>query len=58
MNFIEFLFSCIDVYIHSFMGKIKPIKMTSLPICGAIAQLVERSTSIAGPFRGHGFESR
>ena len=30
-------------------------KLTSLPMCGFIAQLVEHRTSIRG---GHGFESR
>ena len=38
-----------------FMGKIEPTKMTWLPMCGFIAQLVEHRTSIHG---GHGFESR
>ena len=39
----------------SFMGKIEPTKMTCLPVCGFIAQLVVHRTSMHG---GHGFESR
>ena len=41
--------------IYSFMGKIEPTKMTWLPMCGFIAQLVEHRTGI---HRGHWFESR
>ena len=37
------------------MGKIEPTKMTWLPMCGLITQLVEHRTGIRG---GHGFESR
>ena len=35
------------------MGKIELTKMTWLPMCGFIAQLVEHGTGIRG---GHGFE--
>ena len=36
-------------------GKYELNKLTSLPMCGFIAQLVEHRTGIRG---GHGFESR
>ena len=47
---ISFILSSI-----SFMEKIEPTKMTWLPMCGFIAQLVEHRTGIRG---GHGFETR
>ena len=40
---------------NSFMGKIEPTKMTWLPMCDFIGQLVEHRTGIR---EGHGFESR
>ena len=36
-----------------FLGKMEPITMTWLPMCGFIAQLVEHRTGIRG---GPGFE--
>ena len=42
-------------FIYFPLGKIEPTKMTWLPMCGFIAQLVEHRTGIRG---GHGFEPR
>ena len=47
----QFILSSISI-----VEKIEPTKMTWLPMCGFIAQLVEHRTDISRG--GHGFESR
>ena len=52
----RFKYELFHIYFTSFSlltGELN--KLTSLPVCGFIAQLVEHRTGIRG---GHGFESR
>ena len=48
-------FSNLSNWKEDMNGRYELNKLTSLPMCGFIAQLVEHRTGIRG---GHGFESR